>query len=279
MILKMLIENENDNTDLQKEHGMSMYIETDGKKLLFDTGISGAFMDNAAKMCIDIGDIDNVFISHSHSDHGGGLLRFLQVNKKAAVYMSDKAKREYFIKLLVIKENISIPHEVFDTFSDRICFINDFTKIEDGIFLVTKFKRKYPLVRSSKNLLVRQDGQFVRDEFDHEIALVIENKGKLIIVTGCSHNGVDNMVESVMGYFPDMPIQTVIGGFHLMGFPLSNLMGESRKNITSLGNRLLDYQIEKTYTCHCTGKRGYSILKEIMEDKIEYFYTGMQIEL
>ena len=279
MIIKMLIENECENTDLHKEHGISLYIETEGKKLLFDTGRSGAFVDNAAKIGIDVGKIDNVIISHAHSDHGGGLLRFSQVNKHAPVYISDKAQREYYIKLLLIKADVSIPHAVFDTFSDRICFIKNFTKIEDGIFLITRFKRKYPLVRSSKKLLVKQKGQLVRDEFDHEIALVIDNKGKLVIVTGCSHNGVENMIDAVIAHFPDMPIQTVIGGFHLMGFPFSNLMGESRLNIAALGNRLLDYHIEKTYTCHCTGKRGYSILKETMGDSIEYFYTGMQLEL
>lgn len=279
MILKMLIENECKNKEMRKEHGLSLFIEVQGKKLLFDTGASGAFIDNAAKMDVDVGEIDNVIISHGHSDHGGGLLRFLRNNRHAVVHISDKAKREYYIKLLLIKANTGIPHEVFETFPDRICYINDFTRLEEGIFLVTEFKRKYPLVESSKNLLVKQDGQFIRDEFDHEIALVIDNKGKLVIITGCSHNGVENMIEAVKVHFPDRPIQTVIGGFHLMGFPFSNLMGESRPNITALGNRLLDYRIEKTYTCHCTGKRGYSILKETMGDKLDYFHTGMQIEL
>lgn len=99
MILKMLIENECNNTDLCKEHGMSLYIETQGKKLLFDTGASGAFLDNVAKMGMDIQGIDDVIISHAHSDHSGGLPGFLEVNKKAPVFISDRAKRDYYIKL------------------------------------------------------------------------------------------------------------------------------------------------------------------------------------
>ncbi len=279
MILKMLIENECKNKDMHKEHGLSLFIEVQGKKLLFDTGASGAFVDNAIRMGINVEDIDNLIISHAHSDHGGGLLRFLQVNKKASVFISDKAKREYYFKLLFIKENVSVSSEVLDAYSDRICFISDFIRIEDGIVLVSGFQRKYPLVKSSKNLLVKRDGQFVKDEFDHEIALVIHNAGKLVIITGCSHNGVENMVDTIIGHFPGMPVQTIIGGFHLMGFPFPDLMGESRANITTLGKRLLDYKIEKTYTCHCTGKRGYNILKETMGDKLDYFYTGMQVEI
>lgn len=279
MKLRMLIENESEREDLCKEHGICLHIEMQGKKLLFDTGASGKFMDNAKKMGVDIGDIDKVIISHAHSDHCGGLLGFLDTNKKAPVYMSIKARREYYINMLLIKENISVPSEVFDVYSDRIRFVNDFTQIEDNVFLLTDFFQKYPLVKSGKHLLTKSEGHFVRDSFDHEIALVINNGGKLVVLTGCSHNGVDNMVESVIRKFPNMPIQTVIGGFHLMGFPFHRLMGESRPNIISLGKRLLDYRIEKTYTCHCTGSWGYSVLKETMGDKIEYFKTGMQVEL
>lgn len=64
-----------------------------------------------------------------------------------------------------------------------------------------------------------------------------------------------------------------------MGFPFSKLMGESKTNIAALGKRLLDYGVEKTYTCHCTGTWGFKVLKDIMGDRIEYFSTGMQIEL
>jgi 7,8-dihydropterin-6-yl-methyl-4-(beta-D-ribofuranosyl)aminobenzene 5'-phosphate synthase len=179
----------------------------------------------------------------------------------------------------MIKENVSVSSEVFDAYSDRFCFINDFARIEENIFLVSKFKHKHLLVKSNKNLLVKIDGKFQKDEFDHEVALVIHNAGKLVIITGCSHNGAENMIDTIKGYFPEMPVQTIIGGFHLMGFPFSNLMGESRGNITTLGERLLNYEIEKTYTCHCTGKRGYNILKETMGDRIDYFYTGMQVEI
>lgn len=279
MKLKMLIENKSEQMDLREEHGISLHIETDGKKFLFDTGASGAFIDNAKKMGVDIKDVDKLIISHAHSDHCGGLLRFLDINKKAPLYISDKAKREYYISILLIKENISVPHEVFDVYSDRTCFVDGFTQIEDNVFLVTNFLRKYPLVKSSKHLLVKSEGQFIRDSFDHEIALVVINNGKLVIMTGCSHNGVDNMIETIIKKFPNIPIQTVIGGFHLMGFPFHRLMGESKANIISLGKRLLDYDIEKIYTCHCTGSWGYSVLKETMGDKISDLKTGVQIEL
>ena len=279
MKLKMLIENKSNNQDLHKEHGIALYIETQEKKLLFDTGESGAFMDNAVKMGVDVNSINDIILSHAHSDHCGGLPRLLKVNNTAPVYISDKARREYYYKTLFIKENISVPNEVFRNYSDRICYVNDFKQIGDNAFLISKFSHKYPLVKSSKNLLVKTDEGFERDSFDHELALVIDNGGKFVIITGCSHNGALNMLDTIISYFPNMQIQALIGGFHLMGFPLSRLMGEKKKNMVSLGEKLLDYRIEKTYTCHCTGDRGFEILKETMGDKIDYFYTGMELEL
>lgn len=279
MILRMLIENESNTAKFDKEHGISLLIEFQGRKLLFDTGASGTFVDNAIKMGIDIRDVDTVILSHAHSDHSGGLPRFLGINSHAPVYVSEKSRLEYYAGFLFKKENISIPKKVFLDFQDRLSYINDFTEISEDVFIVSGFERKYPLPKSNRELLVKRDGSFHQDDFKHEIALVLKNEGKLVIITGCSHNGVLNMVESITGLFPGIPIKAVVGGFHLIGFPFHKLMGEKRASIEAIGKRLLEFGVEKTYTCHCSGNWGFSVLKEMMGDRVTYFYTGMQVEL
>jgi len=87
-----LIENHVNSPGLVAEHGLSLYIDTGNKKILFDTGQSGLFIQNAQKLGIDIREIDLLVISHGHYDHTGGLYQFLEVNKKATVY----AKKEIF---------------------------------------------------------------------------------------------------------------------------------------------------------------------------------------
>jgi 7,8-dihydropterin-6-yl-methyl-4-(beta-D-ribofuranosyl)aminobenzene 5'-phosphate synthase len=85
MIIKVLAENTSATNDLCSEHGLSLYIETKGHKLLFDTGASAFFAENAIKMNVDLSAVDLAVISHGHYDHGGGLKTFLNINTCARV--------------------------------------------------------------------------------------------------------------------------------------------------------------------------------------------------
>lgn len=87
-----LIENVVNNGNLLAEHGLSLYITTNNRKILFDTGQSGLFIQNAEKLGIDIADVDILVLSHGHYDHTGGLQAFLEINYKATVL----AKKDIF---------------------------------------------------------------------------------------------------------------------------------------------------------------------------------------
>ena len=278
MKISMLIDDKRSSRFLNKEHGLSLYIETTSRKILFDTGATGTFIDNATNMGVNLKNIDLAIISHAHKDHSGGLTNFLGLNDQATVFIHSKAIQQYYIKLLCLRKDISAPIEVFTKYRNRFCFIKDFTELGDNAFLIANFTRKYPLLKSSKSLLIKDNGGFVPDNFEHELALVINNDGKLVIICGCSHNGIENMIETVMECFPGIPIGAVVGGFHLMDFP-RNVIQESKADIKVIGQRLSNYNIDKIYTCHCTGNRAFGILKEILGNKIDYLYTGMQVEL
>lgn len=88
MRLVTLIENEKlDLPGIKSEHGLCLYIETESNKILLDVGRTKRFLHNARKLNIDISEIDSVFISHGHFDHGGGLEYFLRNNSKAKIYI------------------------------------------------------------------------------------------------------------------------------------------------------------------------------------------------
>ena len=81
----------------EPEHGVSLYIETgNGLKVLFDTGQSDLFARNAARLGIDLREVDLAVISHGHYDHGGGLNEFLRINTKAPVYIRESALGEHY---------------------------------------------------------------------------------------------------------------------------------------------------------------------------------------
>ncbi len=279
MKIKALIENKSCDPKLKPEHGLSIYIDTGTTRLVIDTGESGDFLENAEKMGVEIETVDSIIATHSHADHTGGLIRLLEKNRKAKLYMSRYADQKLFYKIAFLKRSIETPEKVFTTYKERINFVDNFLELDKDVFLVSGFANKYPIPATNKKLYALSNNSYIRDTFNHELAVVLKNSGKLVIITGCSHNGVDNMIEEVQKYFPGYPIQTVIGGFHLMSFVLPKYLGEKKKNIINLGERLLDYNIEKTYTCHCTGDRGFNILKDVMGTQLQYLKTGDEIEL
>lgn len=104
--------------------------------------------------------------------------------------------------------------------------------------------------------------------------MVIVDQGELVIFTGCSHNGLLNMVDTVVSEFPGLPIKAVIGGFHLVSSPPFNFMAGNRHEIEALAESLLDYPVGRTFTGHCTGTRAFAILKSVMGDQLVDMRTG-----
>jgi 7,8-dihydropterin-6-yl-methyl-4-(beta-D-ribofuranosyl)aminobenzene 5'-phosphate synthase len=87
------------------------------------------------------------------------------------------------------------------------------------------------------------------------------------------------MVETALDLFPNKNIKAVFGGFHLIGSPLLKDMADSKAHVQGIAQKLMEYPINKIYTGHCTGEKAYSVLKEIMKDRLEYFATSNVVEI
>lgn len=273
IIIKTLVENTALSEDFGREHGLSLYIETKNHKILFDVGESQLFLQNAKRLEVNIPDVDFLVISHGHSDHGGGLKAFLQENTKAQVFLQDLAFGQHYairpddkLEFIGLDENLKEKKQIVLT-SGRFLISN---RIK--VFSNTVQKEARP--KSNGGLLMVHKGQRVEDNFAHEQNLVIEEDGKTLLLTGCAHNGIINILEhfhSVEGRMPNY----VIGGFHLSSPSGEN---EDMDTIDSIGKYLLSTKA-KYYTCHCTGIGAYERLKSVMGDKIDYLSAGSEITL
>jgi 7,8-dihydropterin-6-yl-methyl-4-(beta-D-ribofuranosyl)aminobenzene 5'-phosphate synthase len=280
MKITALIEDTTMNSDLNSEKGLSLHIEREQDNILFDTGVSGNFTDNANKSGIDLKKVDVTAISHGHFDHGGGLRRFLELNETSPVYIHIHSEEEHYFKgFMFIKRDIGMDKTLFSDYSDRIKFIKGLKEISRDVYLIDDIKINQTIPKGSKYLYKKVENQLIHDDFKHEQMMVIREDDGLVIFSGCSHHGVLNMVEAAMDQFPNIPIKGLFGGFHFIGLPFFNHMAESKRNVEDIGKKLLEYPIEKVYTGHCTGRKAYPILKNVMGDRVEYFATGCSVEI
>lgn len=243
--------------NLPVEHGLSLYIETEDRTILFDTGQTDLFAKNAEKLGIDLASVKIAVISHGHYDHGGGIKTFLSINDKAPVYMSRYAFEEHYNGEKYIGLDKSLEG------SERIILTDGVTKISDGLTLYSCNEKDKLIDLGSFGLNMIKDGKKVPDDFRHEHFLLIEENGKRVLISGCSHKGIINIQE---WFKPDV----LIGGFHFSKLPLDSSLESYAKTLNKYSTRY--------HTCHCTGMEQYKYMKKYM-NKLDYICTGKTIEL
>ncbi len=268
MRIQTLVENTTLSEDFACEHGLSLFIEAKGEKILFDVGASDLFLKNAEKLGVNLSDVDLLIISHAHGDHGGGLEAFLKANKKAKVYVHRSAFDAYYSARSKDELTyIGLDEKLKE--NERLIFTENNFRIKDNIRLFSNVLQKGSLPRSNRTLFMKREGRILPDCFEHEQNLILEEEGKTLLVTGCAHNGIINILEHfrvLEGRVPDY----VIGGFHLSSRSDGD---EEEESIDQIGRYLLESGAQY-YTCHCTGWGPYQRLKTKMGNRIDYLSSG-----
>ena len=264
--------------ELHHEAGLSLYVESQGKNILFDTGSSGKFAENAAQLGIDLSKVDYVVISHAHFDHTGGLENFFSLNATAKVYIKEEAREKYFYKVFFLKKYIGTNSSLFSKYADRFIFVNDDLKIDENIYLISRIGTDHQIPSDSKHLLAFQNGRLVVDSFSHEQILIVNEGSKTCCFTGCSHHGIENMVAAAQKYASENEM-TVVGGFHMYN-PLTKGLSEKKATVIAVGQRLkANSKIGKIVTGHCTGNDAFGLLKTVLDDQLVNLTTGSVIQL
>ena len=265
MNITTLIENTACREDLVCEHGLSLYIETAEHRILFDAGQSGAFADNAEKLGIDLSKVDFAVLSHGHYDHGGGLRRFLEINKTAPVYVSKDALEPHYN---ANGKDIGLDPWLRQT--GRLIFVEDVLELGVGITLYPSRKEQLSCPLDRDGMTVVRDGVRMPEDFSHEQYLMIREGEKRVCISGCSHRGILNIAR----YFqPDV----LVGGFHFMKMATTGEQGRMMKLTAEI--LMTDSPRTVYYTGHCTGQAQFELMKAVMGEKLHSISTGAVLEI
>ena len=267
--LVVLSDNRTNNELLETEHGLSVYLECSSGKYLLDTGASDLFIRNAKVLGIDLADVDYCLISHGHNDHIGGLPYFLKLNNKAKVILSETIPGTEYASMRRYQHSIT-GNVDFSQDKNRFLFINESTNI-GAVNVYANIEKRNPLPLGNKSLFCSDAyGQFIPDNFTHELAFVIDD----VLFTGCAHSGILNILQSI-----DVPINLSIGGFHLLDRHLAQTY-ETDEQLNNIAMRLHeDYPHVHFYTGHCTGNHCFEVISQSHNTHIRQFYCGEEILL
>ncbi len=266
-----LIENNlDDKKELINEHGLSLYIEVDGLNILFDTGQTGDFIKNAKILKKDLNSLDYMIISHGHYDHSGGLERLINLLGE-------------YPKLIVGAEFFKPKYKMIEEqrykcngnpFDEKFILDNSIPlkKVEEGIFHITDtimlfhhFLRKNDFEKRNEKFYFMENNLSMHDDFDDEIVLGIVTDKGLVVIVGCSHVGIVNILGSISEK-TGMPIYAVIGGTHLVE------ADEMRMQKTIDAFRAMN--IKFIAVSHCTGEEGIKRIQQEFSDEFIYNNTG-----
>lgn len=267
-----LMENTKGKNDCRIEHGLSFYIETSGHKILLDTGQSNAFLENARILGVDLTKVDIVILSHGHYDHAGGMLGFMEQNPTAKIWMQKTAGGQYYHKSDSEERYIGIDARILD--GSQVCFMDGNGFLDESLFLFSQVKGRKLWPSGNKDLKIKQTGGFRQDEFEHEQYLVIQEDGKKVLISGCAHNGILNILEEYERMYGEAP-DLVISGFHMQkknGYSQDDL-----QVICEIAKELKKRHNTRFYTGHCTGEIPYQIMKEYMGEQLTYVHCGDSI--
>jgi len=239
------------------EHGLCFLIETDDCRVLFDTGQSDSFLKNAETLMLDPGTADFVVLSHGHYDHSGGLRSLIEKTTDFTLFVGTG----FFNEKYGYKDNA---WEFLGNNFDRI-YLEEHaiayrevapgrTDLAPGVSIITGFPRVHEDEVINKRFKIKNEaGEFVEDPFDDEILLAVDSPKGLVVILGCSHPGMKNMVDYA-AELTGKEVYAILGGTHLVE--------ASRECMEKSLSYLQQDSLHVLGVSHCTGEEAMNILEK-----------------
>jgi 7,8-dihydropterin-6-yl-methyl-4-(beta-D-ribofuranosyl)aminobenzene 5'-phosphate synthase len=245
------------------EHGLAYLIEAAGRRVLFDTGQSGAvLLHNLKLLDIDPATIDALAISHAHYDHTGGLpdlLPYLRPGTplfaNADLFRGRFARRDGPPKFIGSALG-------WDELSARLTLklTTGPQEIVPGVWTTGEISKRTDFEGCGKELLMAAGGELIPDAYRDDMALVLRSTDHLALLCGCCHAGILNTLAHVARLFPE-PVALIIGGLHLASAAKGDLH-LTRTRLAAMPALL------RVYLGHCTGEAAFLTLAQSPESLV-----------
>ena len=270
--LKILVDNQAEN-GLDKEHGLSMWIQVDGRKILFDTGTGKILESNARKLGVDVYSADLLVLSHGHYDHTGGVGGFLQHNRHGHVFCHPGAILPRYAIRNGSAVPIHMPHDsiaaVDKLSNNRLHWVQGPLELSEHVGLTGYIPRKTSFEDTGGPFYLDPAGNRP-DPIDDDMALWIRTQKGLVVVTGCCHAGLVNTLDYIFHLNNGTKICALIGGFHLMS--------AQRLRLDLTMQALEAFEIDLLVPCHCTGQAAVELLKNTFELRVSTGAAGKVLQ-
>ncbi len=259
------------------EHGFSALIETDHGNYLFDTGRGESVIRNSLELKKDLRTVKKIFLSHGHYDHTGGLPEVLKLRGEADVHAHPNV---FLDRVHRVEENgketkrfVGIPFKrsYLESLGANFILNQDFFAIDEGIFLTGEVPRKTSFEKLDPTLFAEIDGKTAPDLFLDDQSLVLDTRRGLLVILGCAHSGVINILNHVTQKTGKDRFYGIVGGTHL-DFLAPEQLEESIKALKMM-------EIEKIGASHCTGMTGAFRLHQAFGDRFFYGHVGRTLEV
>ena len=257
--------------------GFAAFIETEKGSYLFDTGGNACIIDNARAYNKDLGTARKIFISHGHWDHTGGLEAVLKVIRREVevlghpdIFLKRYSTRKPWCASRLRFVGIPYRREYLESLGANFILSKDFCEVGEGMFLTGEVPRVTPFERGDPHLVKEIDGKLVPDPVLDDQSLIIDTPKGLIIVVGCSHAGIINILKYALQQMGRDDIYALIGGTHLGYCSVE----QQQKSIAALK----EYRIQKLGACHCTGLEVMSRLAQELPESFFFANVGTVLE-
>lgn len=255
---------------LTAEHGLAMWINVGGRKLLFDTGAGGALPVNARQLGIHLNKTDMVVLSHGHFDHTGGLPWVLRQAHRANVYCHPGIVLPRFGMTTGKARSIAIPSAAVRSINripaGRLHWVREPLQLTPDVGLTGPPQRSTTYEDTGGPFFLDSTGTRP-DPVDDDLALTIKMEGGVVVCVGCCHSGLVNTLNHVRHLTNNAPVQAVIGGFHLVTAD-SRRLEATAEALDSLG-------VPTIVACHCTGTAAVAYLQKRLGGRLIAGEAGM----